>query len=328
MVRTLIALFLAFVLLAACTPQTAQPPPDEVTVQLKWVHQAQFAGIYVAQEKGYYAQENIKLTLGEGGPGINVIEQIIAGQADLGVAAPEDILIQRSQGADIVALATIFRRNPTVFMALPESGITRPADLLGKRVSVGGVVEFEMQLNAMFEKLALDIEQIEIAPHSYDLAPLYDGDVDSTALYSTGGLIRARQEGYEFNLIWPDDYGVHMYADTLITTGQMVRENPDLVLRFLRATLRGWQEAIEDTEMAVEMTMRYAREDDPAMQAQMMSASMPLIHTGEDHIGWMRLEIWQAMYDILLEQGMLDKALNVDEVYTMKFLQQIYEGKP
>ena len=64
------------------------------------------------------------------------------------------------------------------------------------------------------------------------------------------------------------------------------------------------------------------------MQAQMMSASMPLIHTGEDHIGWMRLEIWQAMYDILLEQGMLDKALNVDEVYTMKFLQQIYEGKP
>ena len=156
---------------------------------------------------------------------------------------------------------------------------------------------------------------------------VYKGEVDSTAIYSTGGLIRLRQAGYEVNLIWPSDYGVHLYADTLITTDQLIAENPDLVTRFLRATLRGWREAIEDPEAAVAITLRYAKEADAELQAQMMEASLPLIHTGEDQIGWMREEVWQGMHDILLEQGILAGPVDVDKVYTMEFLQKIYGGE-
>ena len=317
-------LLVAIAILAACRPQEVKQPPDQVTVQFKWVHQAQFAGFYLAQERGHYAQENIAVTFVEGGPGIDAFEQVLSGGADFGVGAPEEILVQRSQGEPVVAIATIYRRNPTVFVALTDSGIERPADFMGRTVAVAGVIEFELQLEAMLKKLGLDIQQVEVVPYSYDLTRLYEGEVDSTAIYLTGGLIRLRQEGYQVNLIWPGDYGVHMYSDTLITTDQLIAENPDLVTRFLRATLRGWREAIEEPEAAVASTLQYALEADAELQTQMMEASLPLVHTGEDQIGWMRAEVWGGMHDLLLEQGVLAGPLDLDQVYTMEFLQRIY----
>ena len=325
--RIFTLLLLVFALLAACRPQEVKKPPDEVTVQLKWVHQATYGGFYLAQERGHYAEENIEVTFVEGGPGVDVLEQVVSGGADFGVGAPETILTQRSQEKPIVAIATIYRRSPAVFVALAGSGIERPADFLGRTVAAAGITEYELQLKAMLNKLGLDINQVEVVPHSYDLTRLYEGEVDITAIYSTGGLIRLRQTGYQVNLIWPSDYGVHMYGDSLITTDQMIAENPDLVTRFLRATLRGWREAIEDPEAAAAITLNYAKETDPELQAQMIEASLPLIHTGEDHIGWMRAEVWQGMHDILLEQGLLAGPVELESVYTMEFLREIYGGE-
>ena len=91
-VRILALLLLAVPLLTACPSQKVEKPPDKVTLQLAWVHQAQFAGFYLAQERGYYAKENIKVALIEGGPGIDVIEKVVTGQADFGVDAPMAIL--------------------------------------------------------------------------------------------------------------------------------------------------------------------------------------------------------------------------------------------
>ena len=322
-----VVLLLASMILASCGTQEVTEP-DEVTVQLKWVHQAQFAGFYMAQKRGYYQEENLAISFVEGGSGIDTLGQIVTGEADFAVSAPEDISMQRSLGKPIVAIATIYRRSPIVFVALADSGIQRPADFLGRTVAVAGPVDLELQLEAMMSKLGLDISQVEVVPHSYDLTQFYDGEVDVTAVYATGGLIRMRQASHEANLIWPSDYGVHMYSDTLIANDQMIAENPDLVTRFLRATLRGWHEAIEDPQAAVEITLEYAKEADPELQTRMMEASLPLVHTGEDQIGWMRAEVWQGMHDILLEQGLLDGPVDLDQVYTMEFLQSIYGDEP
>jgi NitT/TauT family transport system substrate-binding protein len=321
--RTCAVLLLVTVILAACGPQEVERPPDEVAVQLKWVHQAQFAGFYVAQERNYYAEENIEVTLIEGGPEVDEVEQVAAGQADFGVGAPEDMLLLRSHGKPVVAIAVIYRRSPLAFVTLADSGITRPADFLGRTAAIAGA-DGELQFEATMKKLGLDSHQVEVMPYIYDYAPFYNGDADITVGYSTGSLIRILQEGYQVNLIWPSDYGVHLYADTLITTDQLIAENPDLVTRFLRATLRGWREAIEDPEAAVAITLEYAREADAEIQTQMMEASVPLVHTGEDHIGWMRAEVWDGMHDMLLEHGVLDEPVEVDEVYTIEFLQKVY----
>lgn len=318
----LLAVFISLLLITACGSPATPSPRDEIKLQLKWVHQAQFAGFYVAQEEGYYAEENLAVTLVEGGPEINIIDQVVAGTANFGIDAPENLIVGRSQGQPVVAVAVIYRRSPLVFVTLASSGIKRPQDFLGRTAAL--TADGELQFEALLKRLNLDISQVEFKPYQYDHAPLYNGDVDITYAYATGGLIRMRQTGRDINLIWPSDYGLHLYSDTLFTTEQMIVENPELVERFVRATLKGWRKAIESSEIAVAATVKYAREADTDIQAQMMEASLPLIHTGEDQIGWMRPEIWQGMVEMLQEQELLKQPVDVNQVYTMQFLEAVY----
>jgi len=139
-------------------------------------------------------------------------------------------------------------------------------------------------------------------------------------------VLTAREQGYEVNLIFPEDYGVHLYGYTLFTTDRLIQENPDLVERFLRATLRGWRWAIENPAEAGPLALKYDPMLDAAHQAAIMEASAPLIHTGEDQIGWMRAEVWEGMQKMLLEQGLLAGPVDVDKVYTIEFLYKVYGG--
>jgi NitT/TauT family transport system substrate-binding protein len=315
----------------ACERQQEKRVLDEVTVQLKWMHQAQFAGLYAAQEKGYYTQENLKVNFLEGGQGVDIAKAVISGRAQFGIMAPEDVLISRSSGGLLKAIAAIYRRSAVVFLAMADSHITRPQDFSGRTVAAGGGEgganrDLEVQFLALVKKLGLDISKINVVPFDAKCTAFIKGDVDVTPAFSTGNLIRLRLEGLKLNLIWPSDYGIHFYSDTLVTTEETIREQPGLVTRFLRATLKGWQDAIRNYEAAVTITLKYARVKDTQLQTAMMEGLLPLVHTGEDQIGWMKPEVWQGMYDILLQEKILTAPFEVSQAYTMRFLEDVYGG--
>jgi NitT/TauT family transport system substrate-binding protein len=315
-------------LLAGCgTPQITEPP-DEVTVQLAWVHQYQFAGYYAAEEQGYYTEEGLKVTLlSRPEVDVDVTANVVDGLADFGVTFGAGVVVDRSLGRPVTAIAAIYRRHPLVFMTLAESGITRPQDFPGHTIRTltpgGSAIAFE----AMMTRLGMDPDSVEQIDVGYDLAPFFARELDIWLGYLIGEVLTAREQGQEVNLILPDEYGIHLYGDTLFASDQLIRENPDLVLRFLRATLRGWQWAIQNPQEAGALALKYDSTLDAAQQAAMMEASVPLVYTGEDDIGWMRAEVWEGMYDILSEQGLLGKPFDVNEAYTMEFLQQIDGGE-
>ena len=321
-------LLLAVAILAACGPQEVEKPPDEVIVQLFWYHQAEFAGFYVADQQGYYAAEGLEVTLlPRPEPGADVHAPVIDGTADFGVDTGAGLVTARSQGLPVTVIATIYRRYPLVFITLASSGITRPHDFPGHTVRTLTPGSSALAFRAMMTRLGLDPNSVREVDVGYDLTPFLAGELDIWPGYLGNEVLKARKQGYKVNLILPEDYGIHLYGDTLFTTDRLIEENPDLVLRFLRATLRGWQWAIENPELAGPLALKYDPELDAAQQAAQMEASIPLIHTGEDHIGWMRAEVWQGMHDILLEQGILAGPVDVDKVYTMEFLQTIYGGE-
>lgn len=328
---SVVGLLLSGLLLFGCGPSEPKKAPDEVKLQLKWLHQAQFAGFYMAQEMGYYAKENIKVTFLEGGQGIDIAQRVVSGQADFGVLSPEDILMKRSQGDLLTSLAAIYRRSAVVYISMADSGIIRPADFMGKKVAAAGTAgairDFEFQFYALMKKLGLDSKKLKIITYDPDYVAFYKGEVDVTAAFATGGLIKMRQKGLKVNLIWPSDYGIHFYSDTLATTDRMISEKPDLVTRFLRATMKGWQSAIEDYRQAVTVTLKYSQIKDPQLQTAMMEAMLPLVHTGEDQIGWMKAEVWHGMYQILLEQRLLARPFDVNQAYSLRFLKEFYGGK-
>ena len=321
-------LILLLVCSAACSPadvKTSDLTP--MTLQLKWLHQAQFAGFYVAAEKGYYEEEGIDLIIKPGGVGINVVDEVVSGNADIGLIGAEHIIISRSQGLPLTAFATTYRNNPFVLVSMPNSDITLPEDLLGKTANINGI-DGMIQVRAMFSKLGLDIEQVNIIDYDYDLAPFYAGEIDVTPAFAAGSLMPIKEQVPDVNLIWPIDYGIYLYADTLFADEEFIQNQSDLVLRFLRATLRGHVYALENTQEAAQISLSYADVKDLELQQNMIEASLPLIYTGEDEIGWMKNSVWQGMYHILSEQGLLEKEFNIKEAYTMQFLELIYGDSP
>jgi len=329
MMRTMAAvsgvLVLLVTLLAGCGTPEVKQPPDKITVQLAWVHQAQFAGFYVAQQNGYYAEEGLEVTLlPRAGPDVDVSAAVLDGTADFGVSYGAGLVMDRSRGRPVTAIATTYRIYPLVFMTMPDSDITRPQDFPGHTIRTLSVGSSDVVFQALMHRLGLDPDSVRQIEVGYDLSPFFAGELDIWPGYLINEVLTAREQGYEVNLILPEDYGIHLYGDVLFATDRLIEENPDLVLRFLRATLRGWQWAVENPEEAGPLALKYDSTLDAAQQGAMMEASVPLVYTGEDDIGWMRAEVWEGMYDVLLEQGLLDEPFDVHEAYTMQFLQEIY----
>jgi len=323
MKNTVLVIFLLVWLFPACspliTPKTSLTP---ITVQLRWTHQAQFAGMYAADLQGYFAEQGLAVTFLEGMPTTDFIGVVLDDKAQFGITNADSLIIARSQGKPVTAIATIYQRSPSVFITLANSGITRPQDFIGKRISVLGVQELEIQLHDMLDFLGLDHDAVILTQHSYDYDQLVSGGVDVQAYYATGGLQRLQDAGIEVNLIYPGDYGVHHTGDCIAVSDAFLDQNPDLAVRFLRAFTRGWRYTIEHQDQALQATMRYALESDPDLQRSMLTATIPLISTGSHQIGSIDTRAWQSLHDALLDQKHISQSIPLEQMIDPSFIER------
>ncbi|MGD9975193.1 MAG: ABC transporter substrate-binding protein [Desulfatirhabdiaceae bacterium] len=327
--RIFLILLVLPALLTACADPPPKPAPDPVRIHLKWRHQAQFAGFYLAREQGLYDAENLDVSFIEGGPETDKVGALLTGQVDFAVLAPEDILLNARAKNPPVAIAAIYRRSALMFISLADSGITQPMDFQGKTIAIGeaesAAREFGVQFLAMMKKLDIDTDQMRIAPYDATYASLLNRDVQVSPAYLTGGVIRLRQQGHKLNLIWPGDYDIHGYSDVLAVRADDVHQRPDIILRFLRASLLGWRRVLSHPEDALQSTLKYAVDSDMETQKAMLRAQVPLVHTGEDHIGWMNHKMWESTVGHMRDSGLLTLEIDsLDRIFTMAFLQQVY----
>lgn len=323
--RYLLVIVLLMFELAACRPAVSPTPAlTPITVQLSWTHQAEFAGLYAAEQQGYFADEGLQVSFVEGGPEVDFISPVVDGTAQFGIAQPADVILARADGKPLRSIAVIYRRSPIVFFALADTGITRPQDFVGKKIRSALTVDLTLQ--AMMARVGISPDQYEVEYLPSDISLFASGDVPVWSGFINVFVLEVQQAGYKLNIIYPDDYGIHFYGDVLITTDDLISKNPDLVQRFTRAALKGWTYAVENPASIGAYVQKYNPKADPALENDKMTASIPLVNTGEDFIGWMKPEVWAGMEQTLREQGVLTKKLDVTQVYTMQFVNEI-DGK-
>jgi NitT/TauT family transport system substrate-binding protein len=168
--------------LSACAGAPPAPSADAVTVQLSWTHQAQFAGLYAADQNGDYAAEGLTVAFVEGGPNLRAITAVMDQSAQFGIAAADQVLLWRAEGQPVRAIATIYRHSPRVYIALAGSGITRPQDFVGKTIAVGR--NGRPLLDVMMIGLGLGPDQYTVVESRPDLADFYDGRVQVAEAYT------------------------------------------------------------------------------------------------------------------------------------------------
>ena len=262
------------------------------------------------------------MTMREGGSNIDFVNPVLDGTAQFGIISADDLIVAHTQGKPLCAIAMVYRRSPVVFIALADSGITRPQDFIGKtlRISTSTTQSFR----AMMARVGIRPDQYTVVNVDNDLALLASGQIPVWSAFVNAFAVTAQHAGYKLNFIYPDDYGVHFYSDSIFATDDLIAKNPDLVRRFLRATLKGWTFAIENPTAVGQMVVKYKPDADVALENAKMTAALPFVNTGEDYIGWMKPGIWAEMEKTLREQGVFTKPVDVTQVYTMQFLQEIY----
>lgn len=333
--NVLLWLCLALVL-AACTPASPTPTPEPatpVTLQLSWFPTIEYAGMYEAIDKGYYAAANLDVTFLPGGFGdagfINPVETVISGKAQFGIAGSDAIIVERAKGNKLVAIASTYQRNPIAFMSLATSNIKTPQDMIGKRILAEPGISIDINLTALLKSQNIDRSQITEVPLdlSLELEHLINGEVDVLPVFITNQPVEMRARGIEYNLILPSDYGIGVYSNVIFTTEDTINNSPQLVEDFLRATLKGWKDAIADPEHAATLSLTHNATLDIKNETNSMQASVPLLNVPGKQIGSMTADDWDFTYQTLQNMDLITTSIDVREAYTLRFLVEIY-GSP
>ena len=323
---TLALVFILALVLGACQGQTAEP--DKITVQLSWFHTVEFAGFYVADQKGFYAEENLDVTLLPGGPETSPIAEVMAGKAQFGISAADGLIRAQAEGQSVMALSCIFQENPLVVISMAEAGITQPADLVGKTVGVISPAldtTWDIQFIALLNQMGIDPASLNfVANEAYHGADdLLSGRMDAASgFFSTNEPIVAEAEGHSINSIYYSDYGIEFYNNLIFADASLIEQQPELVQRFIRATLKGYKAAIENPEEATDFALLYDNTLDRSLQLASMQTQIPLIDTGNAVLGWMDIQVWQNAMDILLAQNILSTSVDLEKIFTNQFVEQ------
>lgn len=288
---------------------------DNITLQLKWRHQFQFAGYYAAVQQGYYRDEGLNVTLIEGSKELPPLKQVLSGEANYGIGDAE-ILVSRISGQPVVALAAIFQHSPGVLLSLKQSNIQKPEDLVGKRIMMSSDGQGVYQFKAMLLKQHLDIGQMTIVPHTWRLQDLIEGKVDVISAYAMDEPGQLEQMGYEPAVISNQPYGVDFYGDVLFTSEQEIATHPERVRAFLQATKKGWLYALSHQE---EMANLIA--DMPGVakrglnhQALLREAEVMRPYVLTDVVPWghMNEERWNTIAQMLADLGLVSQNFNLN----------------
>ncbi|MDK2126972.1 GGDEF domain-containing protein [Parachitinimonas caeni] len=220
-----------------------------VTLQLKWKHQFQFAGYYMAEAKGYYREAGLTVAMVEADSRHDPVSEVLKGRAEFGTGTT-DLVLQRAQGKPVVVLSVLMQHSPLAIMALARSGIEHVHGLAGKRLMLE---RDAAELLAYLKREGLTPPHITLIPTSFEVDDLFSGRVEAQAIYSTDEPFEARRRGIEYFLFSPRAEGIDFYGDNLFTRQDLLQKEPELVKAFVAASMKGWRYALEHPDEAINL---------------------------------------------------------------------------
>ncbi|MDM8551374.1 ABC transporter substrate-binding protein [Desulfobacterales bacterium HSG2] len=307
----------------------AKEPLRPMTIQLSWVTNVEFAGILLAKERGWYEDAGIDLTIRGWEAGLDPVEEVVAGKAQIGVDEGADIIKAGSEGKKIRAVAAQFQKSPFCLISKKKLGIETPAHLKGKMVGVKHPPTILMT-KIILASAGLKYDDITPVKIGWSTQSLLEDKVDVYTGYMNNEPLVMKEKGYEISVIPAFKHGYDFYSGVCFVTETMIRKQPDLIRKFLEATLRGWKESFKDPAGTAKLIVeKYYPEGSVSQQTESLKVFKFLARLGEGRkrIGWMEEEYWAKGIDILHKFRQTDRKIPVADVFTLKFLEDIYFGK-
>lgn len=320
--RWLIVSFM--LLLAACQGGAGGDAPTEVTLMLDWVPNTNHTGIYVAQEKGWFEEAGLKVTIIQ--PGETYAEQVVAaGQAQFGISFQEAVTMARAEEAPIVSVAAVIQHNTSAFASRVAEGIVQPKDFEGKNFgSYGSPAERPVIDLLMSCDGGAGADTVTFIDTGFaDFLSVTAGDVDFSWIFYGWEGIDAELKGVDLNLIMLNEWlecVPDFYTPVIITNETMIEEQPEVVKAFVSATAKGYDFAIANPSEAADILIKAA----PEIDAELTKASQEWLsqeyQADAEAWGVQSAEVWQNFADLLADNGVLSEKLDTSSAFTNEFL--------
>lgn len=290
-----------------------------------------FVAVYVAQDKEFFAEQNLEVEIRHAATG-GALKFLAAGEVDVTTSDAGALLQQLShQELPVIAITLFGQNGQQAFVTLADSGIDTLQDWPGRRLGYKGSSP-PPEYFAMLKDAGIDHGSVELIRVGYNPRVLTDGDVDILAVFKSNEPDTIRNILGREVVVWdPRDYGVPIIGLTYVTRKSLIDGSSDLVERFLKASLKGLQYAVENPDDSVDIVMEFAPKENREHQVFMLAteiADAENLLTDSNGLGWMTDGQWEKLYDYLMNFGALPKPFEVKTAYTDRFLKEIYkDGK-
>lgn len=314
-------------LLCACGAQQtdgAGGSAKELDVVLDWYPNALHAFLYVAQEKGYYEEEGMKVNLRFPSNSNDAISLVAAGQADIGLYYQQDVILARAnQNVPIQSIGAVVQEPLNVVLSLAEQNISSPEDLEGKTVGYAGTELSEALIRSMMGHVGADFDQVTMIDVGFDLmSSMTTGNVDATiGCFLNHEVPQLEEEGFDVAWFALDDHGVPTYYEgVFLASDKTIAQEPETLQAFLRASARGFADMKADPEQALEILLEHQNAENFPLSADVERKSMalllPAMETEQAAFLSQTDAQWQSNIDWMLDQGLIRQRVDVEDVRT------------
>lgn len=303
----------------AAQTQEADAQLEEFNIVLDWYPNAVHAFIYEAIEKGYYEEEGLKVNIQFPSNTNDGMSMPAAGQADVGIyylqSAVESIA---NQDLPVKAIGTVVQKPLNIIMSLKEKNITSPKDLIGKTVGYSGQPSSEILVKSIVESGGGKIEDVNLIDIGFDLInSMTTGNVDATIGAMANHEVPAMQEaGFDVNYFYiNENTDIPDYYELIFVAGdKLIKENPEKLQKFLRASKRGFEDMKANPEESLEILLSHQNAENfplvESVEKQSIDMLLPLMETENAEFLSQDKEIWQRNIDWMLEKGIITKKLD------------------
>ena len=324
----LLSALLCLSLLAGCggsatSEKTAESGElRELDVVLDWYPNALHAFLYEAIDKGYYAEEGLKVNIRFPSNTNDALSLVAAGKADIGLYYQHDVIQARAnQNVPVKSIGAVVQGPLNIILSLKEKNITSPADLVGKTVGYAGTELSEALVRSIMENVGADYSDVTMIDVGFDLmSSMTTGNVDATI----GCLVnhevpQMEEEGFEVNWFSLDDYGVPTnYEGVFVANDDAIENDSETLKAFLRASAKGFADMQADPEEALRILLANQNEENfplsETVERSSINVLLPIMETADAQFLSQSDACWQENIDWMLEQGLISSAPSLDDV--------------
>ncbi|WP_034622561.1 ABC transporter substrate-binding protein [Cellulomonas sp. URHE0023] len=325
--RLLVAVASLAVLSACSTAQAGDPSQDRrpVSVILDWTPNTNHSGLYIAQERGYFSDAGLDVTIVQPGD-TSGLQLLAAGQADFAYSVAEGLVPAREKGADVVSVAAVIQHNTSSLISLTSAGISRPRDLAGHSYGSYGSELEEALIRTLVScdggdpdavtmpPLASDDFRIGLTEHQFDAAWVFDG-WDTIRLRDLDGLDVSTMPFLDHTDCIPD-----WYTPLVATSQEHIDHDPALVRDFVGALTRGYEDAITDPQAAADAIKEAAPEIDEDLLSRSARWLAPRYTDDPEHWGVQQAQVWDDFVGFLQDNELAPSTFDTDAAWTNDFL--------